>query len=536
MSVGQQALSTSMPQLVQALGSTWARKQPPSVLARLLDLLAAKLSAPDGFGPQSTLAFVRKQATELGALEAVTSLLLANRTSAAVCMGASRALSSLVEGSQPNASRVIELGVLTDLVSFIQAEVEVARWTCRALASMAGAGDACAREICASGAIATAVRTIPDDVGAVGMSCTLSEAVCRLLAEVCHIQEGVLAVVRAGGVGSMCRVLDMKQSHRATQMAALRVLESVAVAAKQRRGKGGKARVPSVSAPTMAALIAGSAPTVRADAPLREVRQNANAPTAFGANASTVLRAAGEATLQKQWEAQRVTIAPDVVVQSEDRSFYGETIAAILESLPPMTVAKAWTPVRKELESRMRLAPGSLLSEQAEIEREIRRVKEAKVEQRRGDTPLKERVPVTTLLSEAEARAASAISREVSLADEASSAVQRSEMGVCLLRTLNSAITASSMSRHDSRHLCAICACLEAVLAPNGALASESHRHDLIMQGAIVVLSRLMESAPHGELSNDFDGLPDRFETNCGASTNVIYRATRILSLLSPDG
>ena len=38
------------------------------------------------------------------------------------------------------------------------------------------------------------------------------------------------------------------------------------------------------------------------------------------------------------------------------------------------------------------------------------------------------------------------------------------------------------------------------------------------------------------QVSNDRDDLPDRFGASSGASANVVCRAARVLSLLSPDG
>jgi hypothetical protein len=221
-------------------------------------------------------------------------------------------------------------------------------------------------------------------------------------------------------------------------------------------------------------------------------------------------------------------------LESQQESVFFDQIDRVLRSLPPMTAAKALQPVRRELESRMGLAPGSLLPEQAQIDRGIRRAKEAAAATAAvGSEP---RAAWRSMAAEAEAEAAAAMAADASLAQLAGSALRQGGVGGCLVRTLTATVTRDATARLDWHVVCAICALLEALLFPNGALGDHGSRHALVSEGVLGALALAVRSAPHGEVSNDFDDLPDRFAFKKGASTNVVCRASRLLSLLNPDG
>lgn len=522
---------TSIPQLLRALTSVAGRSQ-PETLVRLLELLTLELASPDRFDAHHTPAFLRDRAAQLGGVETVLGLLDGTSASPAVSASASHALAALVDGSPRIATVAVTNGALPGLVRLVElagasnqgaaACVEGAAAGCGALGSIAAAGDGCIAAVCASGAPAAAVRAIAaaTDCPDVSRGYLWGEA-CGLLARVCHVPEGARAVVQAGGVPCLCRVLD-ERPERPTVLAALEVLTVIAEAAKQRAGMGRRTAQPyhNSGAPMVAEALAGTAPR---DPSQGGSERRSDQGVAFG-------HTSAEAALRQQWAGQHVSVAKTDLVPPPG-SVFSDQIRRILESLPPMTAAKALQPVRRELESRMGLAPGSLLAEQAEIDRGIRRAKEAKAA---AGVASEHRTAHRTLAADAEAEAAAAMAADASLAQLARTALRRDGVGGCLVRTLKTVVTGTA--RHDWRGVCATCAALEALLSPNGALGDHDSRRALVSEGLLGALALAVGSAPHGEVSNDFDDLPDRFTSKGGASTNVVCRASRLMSLLSPDG
>jgi hypothetical protein len=502
---------------------------------RLLELLTLELSSPDGFDAHHTPAFLRDRAAELGGVETLLGLL--NAGSPDVAANASCALAALVDGRPRIAAAAVAGGALPGLVRLVEraaasderaaACVEGTAGGCRALRSIAAAGEGFGAAVCAAGAPVAAVGALAAATNSPSVSrAGICGEACGLLAQVCRVPGGARAAVQAGAVNSVCRVLDGRPE-RPTLLAALEVLTVIAGAAKLRAGVGRRAAPPPSHAPTVAEALGGAA--LQAPYPGGSERQPSQ-----GAAAGLLKETSAEGGLRPQQAGQRV---PDATTASQPVPVFPDgMIGRILASLPPMTAAKAVHPVRRELESRMGLAPGSLLAEQAEIDRGIRRAKEAAADKSAPGGAAEHQTARRTLAAEAEGEAAVAAAADASLAQLACIALRRDGVGGCVVRSLQAAVTGTASARHDWRLLCAICAALEALLSPNGALGDLDSRRALVSQGVLGALALAVGSAPHGEVSNDFDDLPDRFTSNAGASANVVCRASRLISLLTPDG
>jgi len=186
----------SIPRLVETLHSVMGRSDADS-FAHLLDLLAAAVASPVGFGPGQCAC---GQATDLGALDSVLTILDTHRAHAGVAASASRALGSLVEGSQRNAAAVVAAGALSNLVALVRNGGADAASGCTALANIAAASASCNAGVCAAGAAAAASNAVSGTATTAAAGLVL-HAACGLFGVLCRTPEGVDAVVRGAPAG-----------------------------------------------------------------------------------------------------------------------------------------------------------------------------------------------------------------------------------------------------------------------------------------------------------------------------------------------